>query len=94
MNYRTQKLKRYRTVLSETILSNPEARLVKNRYRLMRKAILDQFPQTFEGISKETMLELLKDVCTLDREIRLFTQGYDQENKDLLEQEKLVEINS
>lgn len=87
MNYRTQKLKRYRTVLSETILSNPEAKLVKNRYRLMRKAILDQFPQTFEGISKETMLELLKDVCTLDRLLRKETEGSENTIKRNLERE-------
>lgn len=94
MKHRHKKLARFKSILAETVQSNPEARLVKNRYRLIRKALMAEYPKTLGTVDKDTILELLRDVTYLDREVRLFTEGSDQEIKDLLSADKITELKS
>lgn len=93
-NPRTQKLKRYRSNMARILKNNPEASKVENRYRLIRATLLAEFPNTVGDIEKETMLELLKDITFLDREVRLFTEGNQNELKKELSDKKIVELKS
>lgn len=93
-NQRTQKLKRYRSNMARILNNNKDADKVENRYRLIRSTLLAEFPNTVGDIEKETMLELLKDITFLDREVRLFTEGKEEELKTKLSNEKIVELKS
>jgi hypothetical protein len=94
MNARTAKLKRYRSNMARILKNNQDADKVENRYRLIRATLLAEFPNTVGDIEKETMLELLKDVAFLDREVRLFTEGKETELKKSLSDQKIVELKS
>ena len=94
MNARTQKLKRYRSNMARILNNNQDADKVENRYRLIRATLLAEFPNTVGDIEKETMLELLKDITFLDREVRLFTEGKEDELKNKLSAQKITELKS
>lgn len=91
-NPRTQKLNRYRSNMARILKNNQDADKVENRYRLMRATLLAEFPNTVGDIEKETMLELLKDIIFLDREVRLFTEGTEDELKQRLSEQKAIEL--
>lgn len=87
MKHRHKKLARFKAILAETVQSTPEARLVKNRYRLIRKALMAEYPKTLGTIDKDTILELLRDCCYLDRIVRSITMGIEVDLKRSLEKE-------
>lgn len=89
-NAKTQRQRRYKSLIKKQVDENPEARLVKNRHRLLRVVILDQY-LFFREVSKETAIEFLKDVTYIDRQIRKLTEGYDKENKKILSQKYQME---
>lgn len=93
MNHRNKKLAKYRSALADLFATRPDAYRVANRYRVMRSVLLQEYIDV-GVIEKEVMLEMLKDITFLDREIRLFTQGHEDELKDKLSAEKIVELKS
>lgn len=92
-NPRTIKIRYYRSRLAKLLLGNESAKDVENRYRTIRYVLYDKYP-FLETLPKEEVLEFLKDVTFVDRECRAMTEGRQKETKDLLEQEKIVELNS
>ena len=80
--------------MDEAILATfkefPEAKLVANRYKTLRKLPSDRFPELRE-IEKERLYEILFDTITLDRKIRLWTQGEEKEKKQLLSDQYVVD---
>jgi hypothetical protein len=76
----------------DMILTNEEARLVKNRYRTIRKTLQYSWTALIDSVGKETMLNFLKDVVYLDRKLRLQTEGEEDELKEQLAQEKQIEL--
>lgn len=73
----------------------PEAKNVENRYMALAHLIVQSYPelkQIFSGEKKG--YEMLKDICYLDRQLRLYNEGNQTELKNLLEQEKIIELNS
>lgn len=94
MNTRTKRLKQYRSCMAEVILNNPEAKKVENRYRLIRKVLMEVYPKTLSEIPKETLMEILKDADYIGRQARLFNEGNQKELKEQLMAEKLVELHS
>lgn len=92
-NPRTLKIRYYRSRLANLLLGNESAKDVENRYRTIRYVLYDKYP-FLETLPKEQVLEFLKDVVFVDRECRKFTEGRQTELKNLLEQEKIQELNS
>lgn len=90
-NQLTHRQRHYKNLIKKFVAENPETRLVKNRHRLLRAVILDQY-LFLKGVSKETAIEFLKDVTYIDRQIRHETAGMDGENKEILSQEKMIEL--
>lgn len=92
-NPRTIKIRYYRSRLANLLLGNESAKDVENRYRTIRYVLYDKYP-FLETLPKEEVLEFLKDVVFVDRECRSMTEGRQKPLKDLLEQEKIQELNS
>lgn len=84
----------YKKVLAELIATKPEARLVKNKYRVMSHVLSSRqmWKNTvYQFMEKYAMHDLMKDIIYIDRQIRKATEGMDSENKQILEEEYLLE---
>lgn len=64
--------------------------LVENRYNALRYLLVDKYPQLKE-ISKETCLEMLREIIYVDRAMRRATEGKQEKEKKILSQEYQVE---
>ena len=73
--------------LSNALKEIPEAKEVKNRYRLMLYVLTNYYPIITGSVSKDTFKEFLREVVYLDRQIRLNTSGVDTEKKEILSQD-------
>ena len=73
--------------LSNALREIPEAKEVKNRYRLMLYVLTNYYPIITGSVSKDTFKEFLREVVYLDRQIRLNTSGVDTEKKEILSQD-------
>jgi len=70
----------------ELFKEHPEAKLVQNKYQTLRKLIKDRY-YWLGYVERETMYKIIFDIITLDRKVRLFTQGEQQELKKRLSEE-------
>lgn len=77
--------------LSNALKEIPEAKEVKNRYRLMLYVLTNYYPIITGSVSKDTFKEFLREVVYLDRQIRLNTSGVDTEKKEILSQKFQIE---
>lgn len=68
----------------------PEAKLTKNRHKTNRVLLTQRFSE-LKDIPKDRMCQIIFDCVTLDRRLRLWTQGEEQELKEQLSQEFIVE---
>lgn len=73
--------------MSALMKENPKARLVENRYRTLRHALYEEYQEIMDLISKDKMIEFLKDTIYLDRALRQLTEGIQTEEKKILSQE-------
>ena len=85
--------KRLKTILED----HPQARERKHRYHVIRKVMVERHPMLGE-ISKETMLQICRDMVKLDRDLRKVQQdnphlrGTDYQDKHELEAIKRQEL--
>lgn len=68
----------------------PETSLVKERYRCLRLLLQEKYKPIMQSVSVDTIEMFLKDAIYLDRQVRLHTEGQEVEEKELLEQEYIV----
>lgn len=76
--------------LSKTLKEFPEANLVKNRYKTMHWVLKDFYPIISGSVSQDTFRDFLREVVYLDRQVRLYTQGKQKEEKEVLSQDFVV----
>lgn len=69
--------------------AHPEAKLVKNRYRTLKALLKEKYPDITVD---DGVIEFMRDVVYLDREIRKDSEGMEQELKTILSQEKQLEL--
>lgn len=93
-NPRTIKIRYYRSRLAKLLLEKKEAREVENRYRTIGYLLYEKHKHILDAHQKEEIREFMKDILWADREVRSFTEGMQKPLKNLLEQEKLVELHS
>lgn len=72
--------KKLKTALSK-ILEFKDARTVAYRYRTLRGALYEAYPELITNTSREVMLEFLKDAIFLDRILRKMTEGEETKQK-------------
>ena len=80
----------YKKHLYALIQREPKARLVSQRYKVMQY-LLDKEHHN-KMVILEPADEFLRDIVYLDRQIRLATEGFDQPEKDRLEQEFVLDL--
>lgn len=64
-----------------------EYKSVKKRYDSLKLLLQEKYPH----IKDHDNIQMLKDIIYLDRQLRLFTEGEEEEEKDLLEQQYIVD---
>lgn len=92
MTPQTEKRNKIKSDMQKVLDKVPEAHLVSGRYKLIYHSLKEIYPHLMEQVSKDTMLEFLKDVVYTDRLVRLKTEGEDKESKDKAEVEMLSEL--
>ena len=78
--------------LLKLLEQEPDAKYVKYRYRTLKALLWEKYKPIIESVSTDTMQEFLKDVCYLDRELRLHTEKEEKKLKTILSQEKVLEL--
>ena len=92
MKEKTRRNRFYKDLIEKTVADNPKSHKVSERYTFMRFILGKQYPHFMEATSRESMLEFLKDVTYVDRQIRKATEGMDGETKYKLAVEKMDEL--
>ena len=77
----------YTKRLADKFKEEPEFKLTRNRYRCIRYALYENYNDIIRLAGKERMENFLKDVVSVDRKIRMMTEGEEVEEKKVLSQE-------
>lgn len=77
--------------IDELFKEFPESQLTKNRYKSLVHLLVQQYPE-MKQLSSETWKVILFDADYLNRKIRWYTEGKETELKNILSQEKQVEL--
>ena len=80
----------YLKELYKLVKTNAEARKLEKRYSVMEFLLNKEYAQTLKLIPKSILHDFLKDIVYIDRKIRKATEGFDQEAKDIAEQEFIL----
>lgn len=89
---RTKKLSNRQKLIIEMVTKFPDARLVKNKYKVMAKMIKKIYPIQVQAISEEMLTRIMFDAINGDREWRKHTKDFDRKEKARLEAKKLLEL--
>lgn len=74
-----------RDAIAKVFLDNPEGRLVANKYRVLRAILRRKYPE-LQGLDQNRLLDVIFDAVNGNRDWQMMTEGYDTENKRILEQ--------
>lgn len=85
-----KKLPKWEKEIMERKTADPDAVNVENRYRLIRHILIPKYAW-LGTIPKETLLEVFKDVVSIDRKARLYTEGNQTTLKKHLSDKYIVE---
>lgn len=85
---KTIRQEKYAKNLEDLYTKFPQAKEVKERYKVMR-IILQREWLSLGQLESHIIEEILKDAVHIDRRIRKMTEGVDQETKDVLEEKEL-----
>jgi hypothetical protein len=81
-----EKANRRRFIL-KTILQNPEARKVENKYKTIASVLVKMMPLLPEKLTPTQIISLCENIPAIDRELRRQTQGEQEEQKLILSQQ-------
>jgi hypothetical protein len=90
MKSNNQFLKHRKAILQNIILTRDDARLVKNKYRVIAGVIQKLFPEMKE-IEQSELEHILFHAINADRDWRKMTEDYDRDMKEELEHKWLDE---
>lgn len=78
----------YKSSLTKLLVEKPEARLVKNKYKVLKTLLANEWSNSMKsGFTSENMESFLQDVTYCDRMLRKHTEGDDDETKEVLSQD-------
>lgn len=81
-----------KSALKIVFTENENAKLVKFRYNTLRATLLRFYPNLINSVEKDQFLEMLRAIVYLDRQIRLETEGMENETKEILSQEAQIDL--
>ena len=82
---KTIRQENYKKTLTELLDKHPEARMIAKKYKVLAYTLNKEYPVLMS--KNESWDNFLRDVVYIDRVIRKLTEGDDQYNKDIAEQE-------
>lgn len=91
MKQKTIRQNKYKQDLEKLYTKYPEAKEVKQRYKVMR-TILGREWLSLSNIEQKVLEDILKDAVYVDRLIRRMTEDTEQEEKEILSQEFQLEV--
>lgn len=77
----------YKKTLKDLLESNPEASKVKEKYRVLMYLLSKEWKSIIFSKENSVMKDFLQDVIYADRLLRKYTEGEDEEEKEILSQE-------
>lgn len=86
---KTLRQETYKKTLAELLASSKEAHTIAKKYKVLAYALSKEWPSKVSPDS--SFYSFLEDVVYIDRKIRKLTEGDDQENKDIAEQEWIAD---
>lgn len=90
MKHSRQESKLMDKAILELFKARPEAKLVENRYQTLRKLIKDRY-YWLGYVERERMYQIIFDIVSLDRKVRLFTQSEQKALKKRLSEQYIVD---
>ena len=78
-------------ILQTIIKENPNAVLVKNKYKVLAGMIRRMFPNNYEKLPPEIWEKIIFEVVNGDRDWRWETKGFDKEVKQIKSQEYILQ---
>lgn len=87
---KTKNYTKRQQLLSQMVDKFPQARLVKNKYVTLAKMMKHLRPNL--NLSETLLTELAYDFVQSDREWRKLTIDFDRANKEVLRQQKILEL--
>ena len=88
---KTIRQEKYAKDLQNLYEKYPQAKQVKERYKVMR-IILKREWNSLTGLDDKILEDILKDVVHIDRRIRKLTEGEENELKEQLSQEEQIKL--
>ncbi len=90
---KTIRRENYKQALAKQVETNPNAREVAKRYKLMIYLLDKEWGNTLIKMGQADLIEkFLQDVVYVDRAIRKATEGSDILQKKILSQEKQIDL--
>lgn len=77
-------------IIQNIVKDREDARLVKNKYKVLVGLIRRKYPNEYGKIDKGIWEDIAFDLVNGDRDWRLATEDYDRQEKDRLEQEYII----
>lgn len=77
-------------IIQQIVNDRPDAKLVKNKYKVLIGVIKRIYPEHYEKIPRQVWEDIAFDLVNGDRDLRLATEGMDKEEKTRLEQQYIV----
>lgn len=91
MKQKTIRQKKYKEDLERLYAKYPQAKEIKERYKVMR-TILGREWLSLSKIEQKVLEDILKDAVYIDRLIRRMTEDVEQEEKIILSQEFQLDV--
>jgi len=91
MKQKTLRQNKYKQDLEKLYTKYPEAKEVKQRYKVMRTILAREW-LSLGKIEQKVLEDILKDAIYVDRLIRRMTEDTEQEEKVILSQEFQLEV--
>ncbi len=79
-------------ILKTIIKENPEAVLVKNKYKVLYGMLRRIYPNFIESIPKDKFIQIIFDAINGNRDWQMLTEGFDKEIKTILSQRKQIDM--
>jgi len=86
---KTKNVSRRQNLIGQMVEKYTEARLVKNKYKVVAKVVQKIYKL---DIPQSKLEEICYDAIQADREWRIVTEDYDRDNKDELEYQKIKQL--
>lgn len=85
-----QEIRKWDNRIGEMLTADVETALIENRIRSIRYLLKSEHSEIINNNSKEDIIQFIRDAIYLDRKMRLFTEGIEEQKKKQSSDEFIV----